>query len=159
MFIIGDLEADGLLSSATRIWCASYYVVEVDSWNIFTPELLPNYEIELVNYLYTMLKEDNYFVCHNALSYDVPLMEKITGISLPREQILDTLILSKMMFPDIKGHAKPHSLEAWGERFGIKKPEHEDWSKYSKEMLHRNIEDTKINTKLFKHIQKQGFKL
>jgi hypothetical protein len=64
-----------------------------------------------------------------------------------------------MFFPDIKGHAKPHSIEAWGERFGIKKPEHEDWSQFSEEMLYRNGEDVRINVKLFELLQKKGFRV
>jgi len=42
------------------------------------------------------------------------------------------------------GKAGPHSVEAWGYRFGRAKPEHEDWSQFSDEMLHRCTEDVEI---------------
>ncbi|MCP8305395.1 MAG: hypothetical protein H3Z50_08040, partial [archaeon] len=94
---------------------------------------------------------------HNGLGYDVPLIKKVENIVLPTDKIIDTMILSKMFFPDIGGHAKPHSIEAWGQRFGIPKPEHEDWSQFSPEMLHRNKEDVRITTMLFHHLVHHGF--
>lgn len=89
-------------------------------------------------------------IFHNGSGYDVPLMKKLYAC---RDiKMLDSLKMSQMMWPDIKGHSKPHSIEAWGDRFGIKKPEHEDWSKYTTEMLHRCIEDTKIGYRFIEYV-------
>ena len=43
----------------------------------------------------------------------------------------------------------PHSLAAWGYRIGRGKPEHEDWSVYSEDMLHRCREDVRINAAIY----------
>lgn len=159
MFIVGDLEADGLLSQAHTIWCGSFYTIQDEEWYTFDNNYSYTYQLDIADWLVSRLERGDYLVCHNAIGYDVPLIKKLTGIQIPINKVIDTLLLSKMFFPDIKGHGRPHSLDAWGERFGIAKPEHEDWTQYSPEMLHRNIEDVKINTKLFQHIQKQGFNI
>lgn len=159
MFLVGDLESDGLLSSATTIWCGSFYCIQEDTWFYFNPLTERDYVTSMVSFLQSFCNNAGYIVCHNIVGFDSKLIRKISGVDLPPERLIDTLLLSKMFFPDKKGHKKPHSLEAWGEYFGIKKPEHEDWSQFSEEMLHRNIEDVKINIKLFYLLQQKGFKL
>lgn len=171
MFLIGDTESDGLLSSATNIWCASFYDTEKDITFRFYPledfgylkgpaNVRDFYIESVIEFLCNRIIQNNfYLVGHNFITHDVPLFEKIYGLMLPKEKIIDTLILSKMFFPDIKGHKQPHSLEAWGERFGIEKPYHEDWTRFSPEMLNRNTIDTEINVMLFKELQSKGFKI
>lgn len=46
----------------------------------------------------------------------------------------------------------PHSLAAWGYRLGRGKVEHEDWSVFSPEMMHRCVEDVEITHLLYNHI-------
>jgi DNA polymerase I-like protein with 3'-5' exonuclease and polymerase domains len=46
-----------------------------------------------------------------------------------------------------------HSLASWGERLGFDKGDHEDWSKFSEEMLTYCIRDTEITTKLYRHLK------
>ncbi len=121
--IVGDLEADGLLSSATRIWCATFYDLTYEKWYNYAPSTSEYYIEHLAHDLFYYIENDFYLVGHNFISYDVPLIKKITNYVIPPERVIDTLILSKMFFPDIKGHAKPHSIEAWGERVSIAKPE------------------------------------
>jgi hypothetical protein len=73
----------------------------------------------------------------------------------------DTLILSRLLSPDRKsppgwkGKPAPHSVEAWGMRFGRPKPGHEDWSKFSPEMLHRCTEDTLITEMILYELLKE----
>lgn len=157
--IVGDLEADGLLSSATTIWCGTFYDLTYEKWYDYSPSISSNY-LDHLRYFFTSLFDYDYYLAgHNFISYDIPLIKKILNITIPPERVIDTLVLSKMFFPDIKGHAKPHSIEAWGQRFKIEKPEHEDWSQFSEEMLHRNNEDVRINIKLFELLQQKGFKV
>lgn len=159
MYIVGDLEADGLLDTAATIWCGSFYDTRGGTNQEFHYNQGRYYIRDMLIWLNKYLNNDYYLVGHNLIGYDIPLIKKLTGIELPADKIIDTYVLSRMFFPDIKGHKKPHSIEAWGERFGIKKPEHEDWSKFSLDMLNRNKVDVVINTKLFELIQKKGFKV
>lgn len=153
-FIVFDLEADGLLPEAATIWCGSFYELDNDKTLSFSPKNKnPDYIGAMLDYIQST---NSYLVGQNIIEYDRPLIEKITGYRIPLKRLIDTLKLSKMVFADIKGG---HSIEAWGERFGIKKPEHEDWSQFSDEMLYRNQQDVVINTKLFQLIQQKGFKI
>ena len=159
MFIVGDLEADGLLDKATTIWCGTFYDTRGGAEKTYHIEQDKYYVDNMLTWLNRLLNNKYYLVGHNLIGYDLPLINKLKGVELPQDKIIDTYVLSRMFFPDIKGHKKPHSIEAWGERFGIPKPEHEDWSKFSPEMLNRNKVDVVINTKLFELIQKKGFKV
>ena len=88
-------------------------------------------------------------VCHNLIEYDRYVVSNLLAINIPFMKSYDTLVLSRLLYPDrpvpqgVKGG--PHSLEAWGVRVGLGKPEHEDWSQLSDEMIHRCQEDVRIN--------------
>ncbi|MGJ8839522.1 hypothetical protein AB9H28_24425, partial [Salmonella enterica subsp. enterica serovar Kentucky] len=56
----------------------------------------------------------------------------------------------------MEGKAGPHSIEAWGYRLGRGKPEHEDWSQFSPEMLHRCSEDVEIQYLTMLELHKEG---
>ena len=87
-------------------------------------------------------------VAHNALCHDLPLLEKLYGYK-HEGRVLDTLVLSRLLQPERVGR---HSLEAWGERFGIPKPVHEDWSTFTPEMMYRCEQDVEINYRLLYHL-------
>ena len=59
--------------------------------------------------------------------------------------IRDTLCMSKLFDPE----RPSHSLDSYGKQFNRFKPVHEDWSRYSPEMLHRCTEDVEINSMLY----------
>ena len=97
-----------------------------------------------------MLAEAKLLVGHNVVGFDVPALQLIYPFFEPEAEILDTLILSRMFYPDIlsidyrrRPTAMPgklygrHSLEAWGYRLGDYKGEFgkdTDWSEWSQEM-------------------------
>jgi len=151
--VVFDLESNGLLDEATTIWCGSFFELDTERMISFSPK---NKNPDYINSMVKYIKGIDQLICHNIIFYDRPLIRKIMGYLIPLEKVIDTLILSKMMFPDTEGG---YSLEAWGERFNIKKPMHEDWSQFSDEMLHRNIEDVKINVKLYKLIRSKRFEV
>ena len=72
---------------------------------------------------------------------------------------MDTAVMSRVLNPERKlpGHAYtlgiklpgPHSIGAHGIRMGRFKPDHEDWSHLSKEMIHRCSEDVEIGEDFF----------
>lgn len=150
--IVFDIEANGLLDDVTQIWCASFYHTGFKTVVSYTPDNLN----ELPEYLNGCINSNAIFICHNLIKYDREVFKKLLGIEIPLEQCQDSFIWSQMLWPDItipKGAKGKHGLDAWGLRFGIPKPKHEDWTQYSDEMLHRNVEDIKINVKLWEKIK------
>ena len=154
--IVFDLETDGLIEEVTTIWCATFYNVNKDLTISFYPEGKP--DIEHLSLFLEDRKDKYLWICHNLMKYDREVIHKLLDIWLPKENCHDTLIWSQMLYPDIeipKGSKGKHGLDAWGKRYGVPKPKHEDWSRYSPEMLIRNQEDVKINTKLWLDIRKK----
>jgi len=152
--VCGDLEANGLLhwtyskkngvqEAATTIWCGVFQ--DLDSDWIF--KFLPHQLDEMCLFL------DNveYLAGHNFADFDIPLMEKLLGYTFEGE-VFDTFIVSQLTNPDRAGG---HGLDPWGKRFGIPKPVHEDWTKFSGAMLHRCEEDVKINVKVYHTLLKE----
>jgi DNA polymerase-1 len=165
--IIADLETNGLLENVTKVHCASFYDLQTKKWEIFVPDnwssLCFNFETrgisELTAYLDT-IKEVSF---HNSYGFDLKVLHKLYNYTY-KGKVRDTLLMSRILFPDIESPSYtrdngktakvkgPHSVEAWGVRLGISKPKHEDWSEFSAEMLHRNMEDVKIQAAIYEHI-------
>ena len=143
--VVGDLEANGLLQikwnkkgevdslPATKIWCGVFK--DLDTLEVY--KFLPDQLEEMCNFLDAV----TYFAIHNGADYDIPLLKSILDYTYTGE-LFDTFIVSQLTCPDRIGG---HGLEAWGERFGVPKPKHEDWSKFSPEMMYRCEQDVEIN--------------
>jgi DNA polymerase I-like protein with 3'-5' exonuclease and polymerase domains len=92
-------------------------------------------------------------VFHNGIDFDVPVLERLLDIDFSSIEIEDTLVLSQLDVPRREGG---HSLASWGERLKFEKGDHTDWSEFSKEMLDYCIQDVKITTQLYRHLQLKG---
>jgi len=131
-----DIEADSLKPS--RIWV-------VVAENAATGEVCVFTDPEQFN-RFVAANRESYFVGHNFLSFDVPHLNRLWGCGIPFDRVVDTLVLSYMYDPRMKGG---HSLEAWGERMKFPKLAHEDWSQYSPEMLERCKQDVRLTKRVF----------
>lgn len=155
MKLICDIEANGLYQEATEIHCAVFKCDATDKvWRLRTKESIIK-----------MLDKCTYIIMHNGIGYDLPLIRKLWGYEY-KGKVLDTILMSREIFKNIpvpstmkeeyKEHNKklsgPHSLAAWGYRLGLGKVEHEDWSAFSPEMMHRCVMDVEITHRLYKHI-------
>lgn len=145
-----DIEGDGLYDTITRIHCI--VIRDVGTGRVWTYH--PGGEDRnFVDAALRRLAQADSIIGHNIIDFDLPVLKKLHSWEpTDNTRIVDTLVLSRLALPDRKGG---HSLGEWGDRLGHKKPEHEDWSKYSKEMLHRCIEDVNINTKLYHELKKE----
>jgi hypothetical protein len=153
MRLVFDIEANGLLDEATKVWCIVAKPIDEYHEGILTfgPD-------EIEEGLMFLLKAEE-LIGHNIIGYDLPLLEKLhawtPGI---RTIITDTVVLSRLYKSDrplpnlCPGGTTPHSLAAWGYRLGRGKPDHTDWTQYSPEMLHRCTEDVEINDLLHKEL-------
>ena len=155
MKLIVDVEADGPLQEATEIHCAVFKCDATNKvWRLRTKESILK-----------MLDKCTYLIMHHGIGYDLPLIRKLWGYEY-KGKVLDTVLMSREVFKNIpiptkmkdeyKEHNKklsgPHSLAAWGYRLGLGKVEHEDWSVFSPEMMHRCVTDVEITHRLYKHI-------
>jgi len=154
MVIVGDLETNGLLGEGVdTIWCGSFK--DIDTGEIF--RYIPDDVIEMT-YLFS---QSSRIIMHNGVDFDREIVKLILGYTIPLDKMWDTLIWSKLLNPDRKspngwkGKPKPHSIEAWGMRFKRKKPDHDDWSKFSTEMLHRCDEDREIGELTYLQLLKE----
>ena len=140
---VGDLEADGLLPTVTTVWCGAFSDLDTGEKHFFGP-----WEMEK---MVEFLKKVDFLVMHNGIDYDLPLMERLLKYTYQGE-FFDSFIVSQMTVPDRLGG---HGLGPWGERFGVPKPKHEDWSFYSEEMKHRCIVDVEINRLTYLQLMKE----
>ena len=83
---------------------------------------------------------------HNIIDYDIPVLERILGTDFGSCNVTDTLVLSRLADPSREGG---HSLEAWGQRLGCPKGEHNDWDNYSPEMVEYCEQDVRVNVKVY----------
>lgn len=150
-----DTESDGFVEEATRLWCATTSDVGSDEYHQFGPNSSSLYQF------LAKLEQADILVCHNEIKHDLPLLHKLYGWKPKSHQIvLDTLVYSRKMYPkrpNPEGYTgnSPHSIEAWGVRFGVPKPAHEDWTKFSEDMLHRNKVDVMINKLMLEELDRE----
>lgn len=94
-------------------------------------------------------------VGHNIIRWDIPNLERVLGIKI-KAKLVDTLALSWYLEPT----RVIHGLEAWGEEFGVPKPEITDWDNLTlEEYMHRCSEDVRINTLLWDRFWKHLMRL
>lgn len=92
------------------------------------------------------------WIGHNFLTFDATAIKKILGVNIPNDDIVDTLILSRLMYT---GLVHQHGLGAWGERIGLAKGDFHDFSKYTPEMLSYMLQDLEVTEKLFRKFEEE----
>ncbi len=98
-----------------------------------------------------MLQNAEKICGHNIIGYDIPVIKKIYPWFKPKGEVVDTLVISRVAFTDIKmgdyGRFQKgqlpgkmigsYSLEAWGYRLGELKGDYgktTDWKVWTPEM-------------------------
>jgi len=77
----------------------------------------------------TALAEADRLVGHNVIKFDIPALKKLYGFSPPLVKVVDTLVMSRCIFSDLRNEdfgrnnfdpklVGSHSLKAWGHRMG-----------------------------------------
>lgn len=153
--LIWDLEADGFLEEATKIYCLCGEVLGTGELVTITD----NFEVEVPK----LFSQHSVIAGHFIFGYDLPLLNKLIGLEWDyesvngnRTKIIDTLALSHGSYPDRsipKGCKGAHGLEPWGVRTGVPKPPVQDWKNVTIEQaLHRCREDVQINKNAYSEI-------
>ena len=142
--VVADLEANGLLREATKVWCGCFKDIKTKERWSFRPHQIQ----EMLEFMDTC----DVMIMHNGIAYDWPLLEKLHNYKYKGTKV-DTLIMSRLQSPNRKlpfnmpkgiGKVGAHSVQAWGYRVGRGKVEHEDWHEFSEDMMHRCEEDVEI---------------
>ena len=145
MKIIFDIETDGFLNKVKKIHCFSYRTLDNS-----TIRTIYN-KRDIIN----LLSKCTTLVGHNIVRYDIPVLEKLLGISIS-SKLIDTLALSWYL-----NHKRNlHGLESYGEDFGRPKPVIDDWESLSREdYTHRCEEDVWINARLWFQLENKLLKI
>lgn len=140
LYSIFDIETDRLLETVTKIHCLSYKIVD-ENMREYASGVLTDY-----GDIRSFVLQQEYLLGHNIIRYDVPVLEKILGITITAK-LIDTLALSWYLYPmQVK-----HGLKYWGEQLGVPKPVINDWQNLSTDdYVHRCNSDVEINTLLWK---------
>ena len=118
MRIILDIETT---ETFDNIWCVVCRDVDTDIVSTFTkPDNLQSY-----------LDSAESIIAHNGIFFDFSVLSRLWKIQVKPNQIIDTLVLSRLYNPSIEDG---HSLEAWGKRLGFLKTEFNDFSKFTQEL-------------------------
>lgn len=150
----GDLEANGLLDTATQVHCGVFKELNTQTVHKFGPDQVG----EMLEYIDSV----DVLIMHHGIGYDWPLLKKLYDYEYKGKRV-DTLIMSRLLNPKRilpiicpNRKAGPHSIEAWGWRVGRGKPEHNDWTTFSPEMLHRCSEDVEILELVYHELLKEA---
>lgn len=179
MTLIFDIETDGLLADLTRIYCLVIYDTKTQKIMNFASAYTPysgvscyNKQGELIVYPpvlegIRLLNSADELAGHNIVKFDIPAIQKLYPDFKPKGKIFDTLLVSKLAYPDIgelddihirKGRypAKirgKYSLKAWGYRLGELKGTYNEqencWSKWSFDMQRYCEQDVVVTKKLY----------
>lgn len=137
-----DLETNALVNP-DKIWVAVCRDVETDKVNIFR-----NLHIDAKEFLQFVNGYD-LLVGHNWIAYDSRVLDSF-GIR-PNTKVVDTLVISRLLNYNRAGG---HSLDSWGEHFGVKKSHFGDFSQWSQELEDRCVVDTLLTKLLYNTFSK-----
>lgn len=140
--LITDIETDGLLENVSKFHCGVIYDYHTDEYVRYRPKDFSAY----LDALEAEVARGGLIVFHNGHKYDSPVLTKLAKTQLnrefhlPRENVVDTLVLCRLIFANIKDtdmgllrsgklpgkRFGSHALEAWGYRLGVMKGEYKD---------------------------------
>ncbi len=129
--IVADTETDGLAYDCTKL--------HVMSWTEDGETIESTKEYTTMVDVYNSA---DLMVLHNAVGFDMVVFNRLLGIPMDYKKYIDTLWVSRYLFPD----RASHGLDSIGKEHGVMKPKVDDWENLSyDEYKHRCEEDVKIN--------------
>ena len=159
MSLIFDIETNGLLRTVDKLHCIAIFDTETEELTSYSGNTLKEG-------LEKLMKAEE-LIGHNIVKYDIPTLQKLYPSFNPKCRIFDTLLMSKLVYPDIgelddrnirkgvfpKKLRGKYSLKAWGYRLKEYKGdycEQEDcWAEWSIDMQRYCEQDVMVTKKLF----------
>jgi len=151
MKLVFDIESNGLLDTVDTIWIIVAVDLTTNTKYVFSDYPAKDKGAKPLKEFRKLFDQATLLIGHNIIGYDLPLLRKLENW-FPKDdiKIVDTMIMSQVL--NYNRFGGKHNLALWGKYVGKEKPEHNDWSKYSDEMLHRCLEDVDINVLVYKHL-------
>ena len=140
---IVDIETDSL--NATKIHCIVARCYKTNKVKTWVGQECKDFGV--------WSNQIDTFIMHNGISFDAPVLNRLTGSNIKLNQVRDTLIESQLYNP-IRDDG--HSLEAWGKRLGYEKGNFHDFSEYTPEMLEYCKRDTEVTRLLAQKLEEEG---
>jgi DNA polymerase I len=134
--LFADCEGDDYLDGISRMWLIQIAEGVDGEVELYADQ--PGYRP--IRDGLKRLKEGRKVVFHNAFGFDFFAINKLYPGTLRREQIIDTLIISRLM----DSTSMRHSLADLGEALGFRKFHHDDFSKFSEAMAVYGKQDVRI---------------
>lgn len=162
--LVGDTENNGLLLTYDQNWLIAFIDRNTKEIFVFTDQYVePNHKY--AGHVCGSIKEGVKFAIeaervtiHNIMGYDwwifnaiAPDLWNIDTCPPWSPKLQDTLVQSRVQWydrPCPRGYKGTHGLAAWGYRVGVPKPEIEDWTNWSQNMLTRVVDDIRINDRV-----------
>jgi DNA polymerase I-like protein with 3'-5' exonuclease and polymerase domains len=163
--ILFDIETDGLVPDLTKVH--SLVLLDMDTEEVLSCADQEGYTSIADGMTY--IENAELLAGHNIQGFDFLALHKLFGFEF-RGEIHDTLIMSRLVWPDLKNNdfeyiKKPrgtdfprqligsHSLKAWGLRLGNHKDGYSDgWEEWSEAMQTYCVQDCRANLTFYKFI-------
>ena len=139
-----DIETDGLWNECTKIWLIVIQDYQTKQIYVYGPEDSPLEEG------IKHLESYDAIIGHNIVNFDIPVIQRFYP-DFAKPRIIDTMIISRCQ--DFKRFGGGHSLDMYGQKFGLKKIKYDEWDRYTPEMRERCIVDVKLNTGVYNFLR------
>ncbi len=166
--ILFDVEGNGFLPELSKVHCIASVDVDTEERRVFGPHQIE----DALDYFGGAT-----LIAHHGLGYDFPALEKLYGFRVPPERQLDTLVIARLMHPNVKerdsglnakriAHGEPtmgaefgkHTLRAWGQRLRIPKANFEGpWDGWTQEMQDYCVQDVETNLRLWRFLDPDNY--
>lgn len=162
--LLFDTEGDGLLPIVTKIHCIAACDPDTGEEFDWKPDELPR--------AYEVLEQADKLYAHHGLGYDFPAMEKVDGFKVPFEKQGDTVVISRLIYPNLKDtdgklvekkiltgdlHGS-YSIKAWGLRLGEQKGDFDGpWDVWTPVMHDYMIQDVRTLRALWNHLNPDNY--
>jgi DNA polymerase-1 len=141
MRVICDIEANGL--TPDKIWCCVCKDIDTGDVTIFRDG-----DADKAKEFFNQCEK---VIGHNIIGYDAIWLNKLWKVGLKLDKIIDTLVLSRLANSFRAGH----SLRDWGEKLGVYKDHHDDWSQWSQEMEDYCVQDVEVTEAVYNQLKKE----
>lgn len=157
-----DIEANGLLDTVTTVHCLCAVDLDTDEKHSFGPSMIEDG--------LKLLAAADMIVAHNALGYDMPVLEKLYGFT--HHTVRDTLIIARLIHSNLrdtdgdrvrsgvipKDMFGSDSLKAWGYRLGEHKGEYTGpWDLWSQAMQDYCLQDVLVLKRLWAFLRPEDY--
>jgi len=166
--LVYDLETNGLLLDTTKIHCGTIYDLDTNTSYMYSDDETMKVNSGRIRDMVEILLKADVVIGHNIIKFDNPVIHKLFGVTIPTDKCIDTLICSKLMYPDamkldIRRRAMPsnlkgkHSLRAWGYRLKTMKDDYYGgWEQLNQEMFDYCRQDGVVTASIYNHFVEQG---